>query len=140
MRYILSTLLLLIVNSTLDLTIKNYKPIKELSLKELIVNAIILHESTNDSLAVNKDAVGLLQIRPIMVREVNNILKHKKYKLSDRFDSIKSIEMFYIYTNHHTPSWELELVTRRWNGGENGELKPSTFIYYLTIKQMIDTL
>jgi len=45
-------------------------------------------------------SVGVLQIRPIMVREVNRILKiqkiNKKYRLKDRYSRKKSIEMFNI--------------------------------------------
>ena len=107
---------------------------KELSRRELIINSIIQIESENNNIARNGDNTGILQIRPIMVYEINRILGNKKYKLKDRFDPIKSIEMFKIYTNHHTPDWDLELVARRWNGGYNGELKLSTLNYYLKIK------
>ena len=107
---------------------------KELLRRELIINSIIQIESENNNIARNGDNIGILQIRPIMVYEINRILGYKKYKLKDRFDPIKSIEMFKIYTNHHTPDWDLELVARRWNGGYNGELKLSTLNYYLKIK------
>lgn len=107
---------------------------KELSRRELIINSIIQIESENNNIARNGDNIGILQIRPIMVYEINRILGYKKYKLKDRFDPTKSIEMFKIYTSHHTPDWNLELVARRWNGGYNGELKSSTLNYYLKIK------
>ena len=107
---------------------------KELLRRELIINTLIQIESENNNIARNGDNIGILQIRPIMVYEINRILGYKKYKLRDRFDPIKSIEMFKIYTNHHTPDWNLELVARRWNGGYNGELKLSTLNYYLKIK------
>ena len=107
---------------------------KELLRRELIINTLIQIESENNNIARNGDNIGILQIRPIMVYEVNSILGFNKYKLKDRFDPIKSIEMFKIYTNHHTPDWNLELVSRRWNGGYNGELKSSTLNYYLKIK------
>ena len=107
---------------------------KELLRRELIINTLIQIESENNNIARNGDNIGILQIRPIMVYEVNRILGCNKYKLKDRFDPTKSIEMFKIYTNHHTPDWNLELVARRWNGGYNGELKLSTLSYYLKIK------
>lgn len=107
---------------------------KELLRRELIINSIIQIESENNNIARNGDNIGILQIRPIMVYEINRILGYKKYELRDRFNPIKSIEMFKIYTNHHTPDWNLELVARRWNGGYNGELKLSTLNYYLKIK------
>jgi hypothetical protein len=107
---------------------------KELLRRELIINSIIQIESENNNFARNGDNIGILQIRPIMVYEINRILGYKKYELRDRFDSIKSIEMFKIYTNHHTPDWDLELVARRWNGGYNGECKKKTLSYYLKVK------
>jgi hypothetical protein len=107
---------------------------KELSRRELIINSIIQIESENNNFARNGDNIGILQIRPIMVYEINRILGYKKYELRDRFDPIKSIEMFKIYTNHHTPDWNLELVARRWNGGYNGERKKKTLSYYLKVK------
>ena len=106
----------------------------ELLRRELIINTLIQIESENNNIARNGDNIGILQIRPIMVYEVNRILGCNKYKLKDRFNPIKSIEMFKIYTNHHTPDWNLELVARRWNGGYNGELKLSTLNYYLKVK------
>ena len=110
---------------------------KELLRRELIINTLIQIESENNNVARNGDNIGILQIRPIMVYEVNRILGYNKYKLKDRFDPIKSIEMFKIYTSHHTPDWNLELVARRWNGGYNGELKLSTLNYYLKVKNNI---
>ena len=107
---------------------------KELLRRELIINTLVQIESENNNIARNEDNIGILQIRPIMVYEINRILGYKKYRLKDRFDPAKSIEMFKIYTNHHTPSWDLELVCRRWNGGYNGELKLSTLSYYLKVK------
>lgn len=113
---------------------------KELSRRELIINSIIQIESENNNFARNGDNIGILQIRPIMVYEVNRILGYKKYKLKDRFSSIKSIEMFKIYTNHHTPDWNLELVARRWNGGFRGEHKTATINYYKQVKQILELL
>ena len=133
--------LLLSISSQEHIVKRNFNEIlleiefnKEFLRRELIVNSIIQIESENNSIARNGDNIGILQIRPIMVYEINRILGYKKYKLRDRFDPIKSIEMFKIYTNHHTPDWTLELVARRWNGGHNGELKLSTLNYYLKVK------
>ena len=125
-------------NSVAEVNLESYfndlKVKKEEEIKNNIIESIIQIESESDSFAINGDNLGILQIRPIMVYEVNRILGYKKYRLKDRFDPIKSIEMFKIYTNHHTPDWNLELVARRWNGGYNGELKLSTLNYYLKIK------
>ena len=54
---------------------------------------------------VGNEAVGALQIRPIMVREVNRICKRigsdQRFTLKDRFDRDKSIHMFMIWKKFH---------------------------------------
>lgn len=68
-----------------------------------LVEALIQVESRGNENAIGdtnlgEPSVGVLQIRPIMVREVNRILKRtgseKRYKKKDRFSREKSIEMF----------------------------------------------
>ncbi len=63
-----------------------------------LVDAIIYVESRNNPNAWNKreDACGVLQIRPIMINDVNRILKRNQYTLNDRWNKTKSIEIFYI--------------------------------------------
>jgi hypothetical protein len=104
------------------------QPIVELDRKDLpdiitdkhLVSALIFVESRgNDSAVgdrhlVGNEAIGALQIRPIMVREVNRILKlqksNKRFTLKDRFERDKSIEMFYIWKNHHHKIVMLKLL------------------------------
>ena len=98
-----------------------------------LISAMILVESSNNNSAHNKKehSVGCLQIRPIMVREVNRLLKRrgssKRFKLKDRWNRQKSIEMFLVYTHTiHT----LEAKARMWNGGPNGMNKTTTIKYW----------
>ena len=68
----------------------------------MLIDAMIQVESKGNDSAYCKreEAVGCLQIRPIMLREVNRILamqsSQKRYKLSDRWSRAKSIEMFVV--------------------------------------------
>lgn len=66
-------------------------------------------ESNNNPKVHNKktDAAGLLQITPIYVKEINKYSKIQ-YSLEDRFDSIKSIEMFKCFNQIHNPSFDIE--------------------------------
>ena len=83
------------------------KKIKKVDVENDLIPAMIQVESMgNDSAIgdrhlVGNEAVGALQIRPIMVREVNRILKlqksEKRFKRKDRFSREKSIEMFLIW-------------------------------------------
>jgi hypothetical protein len=68
---------------------------------QTLINAIAFVESTNNPKAKNGQSVGLLQITPIYVAECNRILGEERYTLADREDSLKSIEMFKIYTQYH---------------------------------------
>lgn len=86
-----------------------------------LIYKIAMIESGHNEMCVNskENAVGLLQIRPIMVKEVNRILGTNKYKLKDRFDKDKSIEMFKVYQGHYNPNYDYKKAAFLWNGGSN---------------------
>ena len=100
--------------------------------KQMVLEKIIQIESEGNPMAVgdNGKAIGLLQIWPIMIHEVNRLLKEERYSLEDRWDSLKSIEMFITYQEIVNPDWNEELAARRWNGGIRGERNPKTDIYW----------
>ena len=89
-------------------------------------------------------SVGVLQIRPIMVREVNRILKirkiNKKYKLKDRYSRKKSIEMFNIWREFYHPDGNFEVISRTWNGGPRGYLKKSTVGYWMEVQHELSKI
>lgn len=100
------------------------KPVITKSLEEInwekLTNSIIFIESTNNDSAINiGNCVGCLQISPIYVKEVNRILKikhfNKTYKLSDRYNRIKSIEMFNIVQDYRNPKHNFHRAIRLHN-------------------------
>lgn len=99
-----------------------------------ILFSIIQVESNFNPNAIgdNGKAVGILQIHPIMVEDVNRIAK-TNYNLEDRYCPQKSSQMFFIYTNHYTPDWNFEKVAKRWNGGPRGDRKEATEKYWQRI-------
>jgi hypothetical protein len=110
--------------------------------KDLLLEAMIIVESNgNDSCIgdrnLGRPSVGCLQIRPIMVREVNRILRKqkikKKYTLNDRYSRNKSIEMFYIWRDYHHSEDSDEVIARCWNGGPKGWKKKSTRYYWIKV-------
>ena len=103
-----------------------------------LIEAIIYVESRGDIKAhnISEDAVGCLQIRPIMLREVNRLLGYNKYKLADRWNKAKSIEMFNVIKDHTTNPTN-EKLARNWNGGWNGYKKQSTLKYWHKVKQQL---
>jgi hypothetical protein len=110
--------------------------------RDLLLEAMIVVESNgNDSCIgdrnLGRPSVGCLQIRPIMVREVNRILRKqkikKKYTLNDRYSRKKSIEMFYIWRDYHHSEDSDEVIARCWNGGPKGWKKKSTKYYWIKV-------
>ena len=105
-----------------------------------LTEAIIQVESVGNDSAYNKseDAVGCLQIRPIMVREVNRLLKKRKdpkrYTLLNRWDRQKSIEMFLVFTKNIS---KFEAKARCWNGGPKGMTKSATIKYWNKVKTIL---
>ena len=66
------------------------------------VKALIYVESKGDSLAVGtKDDVGVLQLRPIYVDEVNRIIGDSVFSYDDRYSMEKSLQMFEIMQGHY---------------------------------------
>ena len=113
-----------------------YKPIIQPIPIDTLLNAIMAVESNFDSMAYNakENAAGVLQIRPIMVREVNRLLGEDKYTLKDRWNKAKSIEMFNVIRSH-TKNATDEMIARNWNGGWNGHKKQSTLKYWEKVKK-----
>lgn len=107
--------------------------------KYTIAHAIVLVESGGNRYAIgdNGNAVGVFQIWPIMVEDVNRIVGEDRYSLDDRTDYGKSLEMFFIYTDHYTPSWVFEKVARRWNGGPDGDRQKSTERYWEKVQTQL---
>lgn len=112
-----------------------------------LVNALIYVESHGNDSAIGDThletpSIGALQIRPVMVREVNRILKimgsTQRYKLKDRFDRQSSIEMFLFWKNYHHPEDGFEEIARCWNGGGRGHLNPRTEKYWIKVQKQLN--
>ena len=106
---------------------------------DILIDAMIQVESRGNDKAVGdthleSPSVGCLQIRPIMVEEVNRILKlckdETRYALDDRYSRDKSITMFRIWKSYHHAKSSLEKIARCWNGGPQGHKNPSTLSYW----------
>ena len=157
-KVILLTMVPLLVSthSTESLEICYEETIIELESKDVpvviserdLVSALILVESRGNDSAIGDrhivggEAVGALQIRPIMVREVNRTLKiqksDKRFKLSDRYDREKTIEMFYVWKNFHHKDSDFETIARNWNGGPKGYKNSRTLKYWSKVQKELD--
>lgn len=77
---------------------------------ERLVHAICIVESGCDDKAKNKvsSASGRFQMLKVYVDEVNRIKGKRLYSYKDRFDPVKSREMFEIYQSHHNPTKDID--------------------------------
>ena len=109
-----------------------------------IINAISYVESSGRDSAYNasEDAVGYLQIRQCMVKDVNRILKRKgslkRYVYEDRWVRYKSIQMFNIYCEYYKLNTAEEMA-RCWNGGPKGMENEITVKYWKKVENQLDS-
>lgn len=98
-----------------------------------VVKAIIKVESNGNPTATCGASVGVLQITPVLVAECNNILKSRRskrrFKLKDRFNVAKSIEMFKLIQSFHNPKNSIERAIRSWNGGMHYSVRRTQHYY-----------
>lgn len=119
--------------------------------KDLFYKSIVWVESKGSTTAKTRDgSLGIVQIRPVMVKEVNRICREQgreeRYTLNDRLDPKKSYEMFWIYQDFYHPeiNWEnitlaeMEVMAKRWNGGPNGHKKKSTKKYWRKVSKKLN--
>lgn len=124
---------------------------KDMKMKDVIFSSIAWIESTHNPKAVSKDgSVGIVQIKSVMVKEVNRICQmkgiEKRFTLADRKNKKKSEEMFWIYQKFYNPNinlndiseQEMELIARKWNGGPQGHKKKATKKYWNKVNRRIN--
>lgn len=92
---------------------------------QAICKAIILVESEGNTNAVSPGGhyVGILQIGKIYVRECNRIQDSIIFTYDDRFDSIKSLQMFAVYQNYHNPTHDINKAIKLHNPTAGTEYK-----------------
>lgn len=85
--------------------------------KHKLVEAFIQVESDGNNRAVNKDsgATGCLQLTNTMILEANRLIGRNKYKLSDRTNRRKSIEIFHVIMQNKNPAYDIHLAAKIWN-------------------------
>ena len=117
------------------------------NLLAIVIPLLCQVESNNQPNAIGDygGAIGILQIRLIMIADVNRIQKETRYYLSDRWDVQKSYEIATIYFEHYGPkairglkTEEKKVVTlaRMWNGGPCGHRKLATWRYGRKVRKL----
>ncbi len=131
-------------------TVNKGSEYKAETMKKVLYSSIVWVESKGNATARSKDgSLGIVQILPVMVKEVNRICKmkgiHKSFTLQDRLNPEKSEQMFWIFQNFYNPNinWEtitmsdMEMIARKWNGGPNGHKKSATKHYWKKVSREI---
>ena len=121
-----------------------------LIMKDVLYSSIVWVESKGNANAKSRDgSVGIIQIKPVMVKEVNRICKiqglNKKFTLADRKNPSKSAEMFWIYQEFYNPGInrdslskeDMEIMARKWNGGPEGHKKKATKKYWKKVSKRV---
>ena len=108
----------------------------------LVLAMINVESRGNDSaFCASEKAVGCLQIRPIMLREVNRLLRRsgstKRFSLTDRWSRDKSIEIFDTWRSLSHPDDSNEVIARCWNGGPRGWKKKATIRYWEKVESYL---
>jgi hypothetical protein len=107
---------------------------------ERLLKAIIQVESGGNPSIINwkEQACGLLQIRDVMLNEVNRILQERgnntRYTHRDCLDSTKSIKMYWIVMDYHNPSGNVFRGCEVWNG------RSVKHKYYLKVKKQLNNI
>jgi hypothetical protein len=116
-----------------------------------LISILCVVESNSDPNAIgdNGSAVGILQIHPSYVHEVNRLSGFERFTLDDRYDPVKSrrmvsfmmlgqAERYRAKNNGFYPS--MELLARWHNGGVYGHhTNPqATDGYWQKVKELLD--
>ena len=104
-----------------------------------VISAMEQVESEGNPLAFNhkEKAAGILQIRPIMVREVNRLCG-TTYTNKDCFDPIISTIIFIRLQHITNKEMNPEKAARLWNGAYEWKAKKSTLKYWESVKAVMN--
>jgi len=110
-----------------------------------LIFALCAVESNHNPRAIGDGgkAVGVLQITPICVDDVNRICKAgvsstpRAFTMDDRYDPDASKLMCQIYLDHYASRHSLEGMARIWNGGPNGANDLSTIPYWKKVRAVL---
>jgi len=105
-----------------------------------VMEAIIKVESNGNARAVSGNSVGAMQITPILVKDCNEILKSrnsaKRYTLNDRYNIVKSKEMFLLIQSFYNPTNNVEKAIRSWNGGNKYSVRGTQRYYNKVMNEL----
>ena len=106
----------------------------------LLLSALIQIESGGNDLAKGRHGeLGALQIKPILVRDVNRIMG-TSYTHQQVTNRATAIFIANAYLSHYGRNLSDESLARLWQGGPKGLRKPSTRAYARRVMRKLHAL
>ena len=106
----------------------------------LLLSALIQIESGGNDLARGKHGeLGALQIKPILVRDVNRIMG-THYAHAQVTNRAVSIAIASAYLAHYGKNLTDESLARIWQGGPSGHRRASTLSYARRVMRKLDSM
>lgn len=109
---------------------------------------VLVEDSSTDN--VKEQAIGIYQIRPIFVEDVNRIIKLKggteSYEHEDARNARKAQQMIFVYLTYYGKQYKVAtgndpdafILGRIFNGGPKGYQKDSTLDYGYRCENLYD--
>lgn len=74
-----------------------------------------VESSWNDNAVSPKQAVGYLQLTPILIEDANRIVGQQTFSLESRTDRQESIRIFNVIMDEYNPEHDMQLALKIWN-------------------------
>lgn len=115
--------------------------VEEVTEWDVFVEALIQVESEGNPFAVGKtNDLGILQITPIYVKDVNRILGEERFTLDCRADIDKSLEMFEIYQSYYNPDKDINRAIKLHNPGAGSDYREKILSKINGLKHYLNNL
>lgn len=115
--------------------------VEEVTEWDVFVEALIQVESEGNPFAVGKtNDLGILQITPIYVKDVNRILGEERFTLDCRVDIDKSLEMFEIYQRYYNPDKDINRAIKLHNPGAGSDYREKILSKINELKHCLNNL
>lgn len=115
--------------------------VEEVTEWDVFVEALIQVESEGNPFAVGKtNDLGILQITPIYVNDVNRILGEERFTLDCRIDIDKSLDMFEIYQRYYNPDKDINRAIKLHNPGAGSDYREKILSKINELKHCLNNL
>jgi len=115
-----------------------------------LIKSLVKVETGGDRTKIgNAGEIGILQILPCVIDDVNNLVEHKKtYVIDDALDDAKAKEICRKYLGYWGAVYQKregmkvtdQILSRIWNGGPTGYKKYATVCYWTKVNKALRSI